>query len=82
MKKEYSLKKLKKRNTPLKTDKTAVKVPISIRINGTVLSDLKTEAERQGIPYQTLIGSILCRYSQGELLDKHSTKNFLKLVND
>ena len=82
MKREYSLKKLKKRNGPVKTDKTAVKVPISLRIDGTVLSDLKTEAERQGIPYQTLIGSILFRYSRGELHDKNSTKKFLKIANE
>jgi len=34
------------------------------------VADLKTEALRMGIPYQTLIGSILHRYVTGELLDR------------
>ena len=80
MKKEYDLKKLQKRKKPPVMDKSATKVPISLRIDGNVLGDIRTEAERQGIPYQTLIGSVLCRYIKGELIDKHSTEQVLKLV--
>ena len=72
MKKEYDLSKLKKRPGKVKTDPEATKTPISIRLDGSVLSDIKTEAERMGLPYQTFIGSILYRYVNGELLDTKS----------
>lgn len=70
MKKEYDLKRLKKRPGVVKTDPTAAKTPISIRLDGSILAALKTEADRLGIPYQTFMSSILHRYSNGELVDK------------
>jgi len=70
MKKEYDLKKLKRRPTKVKSDPDAAKIPISIRLDGSVLSDLRTEAERLGIPYQTFLGSILHRYAHGDLVDR------------
>lgn len=70
MKKEYDLKKLKKREGAVKVDPNAAKVAISIRLDGAVLAQLRTEAERLGIPYQTFIGSLLHRYTSGELLDR------------
>ena len=70
MKKEYDLKKLKRRPGKVKVDKDAVKVPVSIRLDGSVLAAIKTEAERLGVPYQTLIGSILHRYTSNELIDR------------
>lgn len=70
MKKEYDLKKLKKRGGPVKASPEAAKVPISIRLDGGELSELRTEADRLGIPYQTFIGSILHRYVSGELVDR------------
>ncbi len=72
MKKEYDLKKLKKRPRPVRISSEAAKVPISIRLDGGELSELRTEAERLGIPYQTFIGSILHRYISGELVDRAS----------
>jgi predicted DNA binding CopG/RHH family protein len=69
MKKEYNLSKLKKRPGKVKTDLDAAKTPISIRLDGGVLADLRSEAERLGIPYQTLISSVLHRYIKGELVD-------------
>jgi len=70
MKKEYDFKKLKKRPGKVKSDPEAAKTPISIRLDGSVLADLRSEAERLGIPYQTFIGSILHRYAHGELVDR------------
>ena len=35
-----------------------------------MLAALKTEAERNGIPYQTYISSVLYRFAQGELIDR------------
>ena len=51
-------------------DANAAKIPISIRMDGSVLASLKTEAARLGIPYQTLVGSVLHRYVHGELVDR------------
>jgi len=70
MKKEYDLKKLKRRSGTPKSDPEAARIPISIRLDGSVLAALKTEAERLGIPYQTYIGSVLHRFAQGELIDR------------
>ncbi|MEC7276471.1 MAG: CopG family antitoxin [Bdellovibrionota bacterium] len=70
MKKEYDLKKLKKREGKTKVDKNAAKVPISLRLDGSVLADLKSEAEKLGLPYQTFISSILFQYTNGELISK------------
>ena len=69
MKKEYSLGKLKKRPGKVKIDLDAAKIPISIRLDGAVLAELRSEAERLGIPYQTMISSVLHRYVRGELVD-------------
>ena len=70
MKKEYNLKSLKRRPGTVKIDLEAAKVPTSIRLDGSVVAALKTESQRLNIPYQTLIGSILFQYVNGELVDK------------
>ncbi len=72
MKKEYDLSKLRKRPGKVKTNSSAAKTPISIRVDGSVLADLRSEAERLGIPYQSLIGSVLHRYVRGDLVDPKS----------
>jgi predicted DNA binding CopG/RHH family protein len=69
MKKEYDLRNLRRRPGKPRSDSQAAKIAISIRLDAAVLSELRTEAERLGIPYQTLIGSILHRYAHGELVD-------------
>ncbi len=72
MKKEYDLKKLKKREVKPKVLSEAAKVPISLRIDGADLAEIRTEAQRLGLPYQTLVSSILHRYVTGELIDRSS----------
>jgi uncharacterized protein (DUF4415 family) len=72
MKKEYDLRKLKKRPGRPKTDPAAAKIAVSIRLDGAVLAQLRTEARRLGIPYQTLLGSILHRYVHRQLIDPRS----------
>ena len=52
------------RNT-LKKDKR-----VNIRLSSKVLEELQLAAMRQGIPYQTLMASILHRYVHGSLIDK------------
>jgi len=79
MKKEYDLSKLTKRAGKIKVGKDASKIPISLRVDGSVLASLKEEAKRIGIPYQTFIGSVLYRYSTGELVDKKALEIFKAL---
>ena len=79
MKKEYSLKKLKPRPGTLKVDKEAAKVPISIRVDGSVLASLKSDADRLGLPYQTYVGSVLHQYVGGELIEKKTVELLRKL---
>lgn len=72
MKKDYDLDKLKKRVEKPQSSPSATKVSVNIRLDGSTVAAIRTEAERMGIPYQTLIGSILHRFVNGELIDKSS----------
>jgi predicted DNA binding CopG/RHH family protein len=79
MRKQYNLKKLKKRPSKVKVDPDAVKTPISLRLDAGLLLMLKTESERRGLPYQTFISSILHQFMNGELIER-STVELLKKV--
>lgn len=43
---------------------------INIRISGRDLREIKRKAIHEGIPYQTLVSSILHKYVSGRLVDK------------
>lgn len=43
---------------------------INIRISGRDLREIKRKAVHEGIPYQTLVSSILHKYVSGRLTDK------------
>jgi len=43
---------------------------VNIRISEKDLLDLQKEAVRQGIPYQTLLSSVLHKYAKGILVEK------------
>jgi predicted DNA binding CopG/RHH family protein len=78
MKKNYDLKTLKKRSKNPVVDSEASRIMISLKVDANNLADIKTEAERLGMPYQTLMNSIIHRYVHGELVDKRDLK-ILKL---
>ena len=78
MKKEYDLKKMKGRSN--KYDPNANKVQISMRLNGGLISQIKEEASKLGIPYQTLIQSILHQYVNGELVSSSQLQNLKKAL--
>ncbi len=80
MKKEYDFSKAKKRSDRVKVDSNAAKVPTSIRLDGSVLAWFKSEAERQGVPYQTLISSVLHRYAGSALIDKSEVERLNKVT--
>ncbi len=77
MKDKYDLTKLKKKPGKTKVDPEASKTMISIRLDGNDLGDLKRESLRLGIPYQTLISSVLHRFVTGELIDKNEAKKLI-----
>lgn len=70
MKKEYDLRALKKRPGKVKIDPDAAKIPINLRLDGSVIGYFKTEVERLGLPYQTLVSSILHQYASDELIER------------
>jgi predicted DNA binding CopG/RHH family protein len=43
---------------------------INIRISSEVLDGLKSRAMEEGLPYQTLISSVLYKYVSGRLVDR------------
>jgi predicted DNA binding CopG/RHH family protein len=50
---------------------------VNIRISSMVLDELQTRAVEDGMPYQTLISSILHRFVTGKLIEKpRSNKSF------
>jgi predicted DNA binding CopG/RHH family protein len=53
------------------------KKSINLRVNSHDLNLLKQKADQEGIPYQTLISSILHKYLTDQLIDQ---KNILKSV--
>jgi predicted DNA binding CopG/RHH family protein len=43
---------------------------LNIRLAGPVLDGLKTRAAEEGLPYQTLISSVLHKFVSGRLVEK------------
>lgn len=76
MKDEYDFKNMKRRPGKVKVlTEDEIKMPISLRLPPRDIALLKDEADRLGIPYQTLIGSIIHRFVTGELIDKKTILN-------
>ncbi len=48
---------------------------INIRLSGRDLSAIQRRALEEGIPYQTLVASILHKYASGSLYDANAHKN-------
>jgi predicted DNA binding CopG/RHH family protein len=55
---------------------------ISIRISNTVLEQVKQHASEEGIPYQTLISSILHKYVNHKLVDEAAIRKTVHLLRD
>jgi predicted DNA binding CopG/RHH family protein len=77
MKDKIDASKLKRRPGKVKVDSGAAKVMISLRMDASVIGHLKVEALRLGMPYQTLLSSVLYRYVKGELIDKAEVKKIV-----
>ena len=53
---------------------------INIRISEYDLEQVKRRAEREGLPYQTLISSILHKYVSDQLVDERSVSKAIQLL--
>jgi len=53
---------------------------ISLRIDSMALERLKKQAETDGLPYQTMIQSILARYMNGSLVDIKAVREIVKAL--
>ena len=73
--KSVSEKKRKRIDTIIK--KAKEKKSVNLRVNSFDLELLKRKAEQEGIPYQTLISSILHKFVTDQLVDQ---KNIVKSV--
>jgi predicted DNA binding CopG/RHH family protein len=80
MQKEYDFSKSKRRSERVKVDAGAAKILTSLRLDGAILAWCKTEADRQGVSYQTLISSVLHRFDGGELIDKSEVTRLQKIM--
>lgn len=54
---------------------------INIRLTAEQLAKLKARAEREGLPYQSLVASVLHRYLNGSLVDADSVATLKKLLS-
>ena len=55
---------------------------ISLRISNYDLEKLKEKANNEGVPYQTLINSILHKYITNQLFEKDEILKSLQLINN
>lgn len=53
---------------------------VNIRIAENVLEELKKRSQREGLPYQTLISSILHKYVTDRLIDEDAIRKSLRLL--
>ena len=53
---------------------------ISLRVNRQDLDQLKIKAEKEGIPYQTLISSVIHKFITNQLVDQENIIQSLRLM--
>ena len=51
--------------------------PVTFRVDGADMEAIKQIAREQGLPYQSLVGSILHRYAAGTLVDLTDARKIL-----
>ena len=62
-------------------EKSSKKKVITLRLNKNDLEEIKSIAESEGIPYQTLISSILHKYINNRLVDKNEILKVSELID-
>ena len=61
-------------------DKANVKKSISLRLKANDLELLKHRADSEGLPYQTLLSSIVHKFVSDQLVDKRSILKSLEIL--
>ncbi len=80
MKNEYDLKSMKQR-PKREADPEALKLSVHLRLDAIVVADIKEKAEKLGLPYQTLINSVLKQYLNGELVSREAISIFKEMLS-
>lgn len=57
----------------------SVRKPVTLRMEGADLEAIKRLAEQEGMPYQTLIGSLVHKYGTGALVDINEVRKVIPL---
>jgi len=71
----------KRRKIETILDATRKTKNINIRISQQDLESLRLSAEQEGIPYQTLISSVLHKYLSGRLVDEISIRKSVEILS-
>ena len=71
----------KRRKIETILDTTRKTKNINIRISQQDLESLRRSAEQEGIPYQTLISSVLHKYLAGRLVDEVSIRKSVEILS-
>jgi len=61
-------------------DKANIKKSISLRLKANDLELLKLRADSEGLPYQTLLSSIVHKFVSDQLIDKRSILRSLEIL--
>lgn len=51
---------------------------VNLRLNSEDVEKIRRKAKREGIPYQTLIGSVLHKYATDQLLDEQAVEAIVR----
>ena len=70
----------KKRNIKSILEKSSRKRVVTLRLNNNDLEQIKSLANTEGIPYQTLISSILHKYINDRFVDKKEVFKISELL--
>ncbi|MBU6153721.1 MAG: hypothetical protein KGP28_05420 [Bdellovibrionales bacterium] len=54
---------------------------VNLRLNADDVEKIREKAEREGIPYQTLIGSVLHKYATDQFLDEKSVQDIIRRIS-
>ena len=57
----------------------SIRRPVTLRMEETDLEAIRSLAEREGMPYQTLIGSVVHKYISGALVDINEVRKVIKI---
>jgi len=72
----------RKKNIESIIEKSSKKRVITLRLNNNDLDQIKSIANTEGIPYQTLISSILHKYVNNRFVDRREVFRISEMLND